>query len=266
MLTILLRTVRTLKRAPGFVAVATLSLAVGIGLSTATFAMMDSMLHPKIPLADVDRLFTEHLRLGDQKNPPSVLEQVRALEALPGIERVAVVASSVQAQGTSSEGYAWIARTTPTFFETVGVKPTLGRMLSADEIRTKSAVVMSASGWHRLFPTQTSLDGVTFRIDDREYPVVGVMPMGLERIISGDVYLPVSSPADLQDLRYSMVIAKLRAGTDSMSIRPQLAVAAAAFTRRYVRPPAAPYELQLKSIRPTPPNLRDNELALLMVG
>ncbi|MGH7656330.1 MAG: FtsX-like permease family protein, partial [Gemmatimonadaceae bacterium] len=53
---------------------------------------------------------------------------------------------------------------------------------------------------------------------------------------------------------------------DSMAIRPQLAVAAGYFTRRFVRPPGSAYELQLKSIRPKPPNLRDNELALLMVG
>src|ERR1039457_2635595 len=103
MLSTLNRSIRVLRRSPAFAAVATLSLAVGIGLSTATFAIVDSMLKPKIAIADVDRLFRESLRLGNQKHPPSIVEQVRALESLPGIEAVAVMtggdAGSIVANG-----------------------------------------------------------------------------------------------------------------------------------------------------------------------
>ena len=269
MLTTIGRVVRSLRRSPVFAAVATLSLAVGIGLSTATFAMVDSMLYPKIPIADVDRLFRESLRLGNQKHPPSIFEQVRALESLPGIERVAVTTGSTEHLRVTANGvesYPFIARTTPSFFATIGVTPLLGRVPNEAESRTGSAVVLSVSSWRRLFPKQSSLEGVSITMEDREYAVVGVMPRGFEAALHGDIWLPVVSDVDLQDLRNPEVIAKLRTGTDSIAIQPQLATIAANFTAEYVSLSAPPYEIRLHSIRPRPPNLRDNERALLMLG
>ncbi|MFI5233480.1 MAG: ABC transporter permease [Gemmatimonadales bacterium] len=258
-----------MRRAPVFVAVATLSLAIGIGLSTATFAVVDSMLYPKIPIADIDRLFRANLRLGDQKHPPSTLEQVRALEGIPAVERVTAVTGSFDRVRVSVDGvdsYASLARTTPDFFATVGVAPAIGRLPSDEEIRTKSAVVLSASAWKRIFPGRASLDGATISTDDRTYAVVGVMPRGLEAVLYGEVWLPAASLVDLQDARGAVIIAKLRKGVDSLAVRPQLAVVAAGLTAAYVRPGAPAYEFRLHGMRPKPPNLRDNEFALLLLG
>ena len=267
MLTTLKRTIRSLRRSPVFVAVATLSLAVGLGLSTATFAIVDSTLHPKIPLAELDRLFWEELRLGNQKHPPSQLEQVEAISALPGIERVSAVAttnSRVIADG--NETIQYLSYSTPEFFATIGVTPGLGRLPSEDEIRAQSAVVLTLPAWRRLFPKRQTLDGATLTIDDNDFSVVGVLPLGVERLLSTDIWLPTTTVLSDREHRWRSIIVKLKRGMDSVSIQPQLATVAANFTAAYAPPSAPPYQLRLRGMRPSRARLRDNELPLLMIG
>lgn len=268
MIATLARAVRTLHRSPVYAAVATLSLAVGIGLSTATFAIVDSMMNPKIPVTDVDRLFRENLRLGNQKHPPSILDQVRALEALPGIERVGVSTGGRTFAVTVNDVQTWLGveTTTPDFFATVGVTPAIGRNPTGDEMRQQTAVVLTQSAWRQLFPKRTSIDGARVTIADREYTVVGVLGAGFETLMYGDVWIPAASAGELEGLANPAIIARLRAGVDSISIRPQLATVAANFTAAYVAPGAPPYEIRFHGLRPKPPSLRDSELALLMAG
>src|ERR1019366_4855042 len=225
-------------------------------------------LNPKIPISDVDRLFRESLRLGNQKHPPSILEQVRALESLPGIEHVGVMTGGYTVSIVENGVQSWLGfeTTTPDFFKTIGVAPFLGRVPSDEEIRAKSAVVVTTSAWRKLFPKRISLDGASVRIADREYAVVGVLAPGFETLMYGDVWLPAASVVELEGLHYAQVIAKLRVGTDSIAIRPQLAAVAANLTAAYVAPGAPAYEMKLHGMRPKPLNLREDELALLMVG
>ncbi len=84
---------RTPRRSPGFTGVSrTLSLAIGIGLSAATFAIVDSMLNPKIPIAGYRPTLSAPICcLAINGILPRLLEQVRALQALPGVERVGMM-------------------------------------------------------------------------------------------------------------------------------------------------------------------------------
>ncbi len=267
MIATLARTMRVLRRSPIYVVVAALSLTLGLGLSTATYAIMDAMMRPKIPLEDVDRLFTPRLRLGNQKNPPPISVQLQALRTLPGVERAEVTAfeqKRVVAIGADHDEI--LARVTKDFFAALGVRPTIGRLPNDEEAGTESAVVVTSDAWRRLFPTEATLDGATVTIDDRSYPVVGVLPPGLERLVPGGVTLPLTSLVRIEQLRWPMVVVRLRRGTDSIAIRPQLATVAARFTADYASPGVPPYELQLRGMRPKATNLRENETALLMVG
>ncbi len=267
MIATLARTLRTLRRSPGFVGVAALSLALGLGLTTATYAIMDSMMHPRIALEDVDRLFTERLRLGDQRHPPPIAERMQALRSLPGIERVGVMASQQRRVVVNGvDHYEFLSRMTPDFFAALGVRAKLGRLPTAEEARMENAVVLTAFAWRQLFPQQTTLEGAAITMDDRLYPVVGVLPVGIERMIQGGIWLPFTSQVEIDQLRSPMILVKLRRGMDSIAIRPQLATIAAHFTADYASPGMPPYELRLYGVRPTSPDLRDNELALLMVG
>src|ERR1035437_2330171 len=181
MITTLARTLRALRRSPGYVGVAALSLALGLGLSTATYAIVDSMMHPKIPFEDVDRLFTESLRLGNQKHPPPIAERMQALRTLPDVERVGVAASQQKRVIVNgAERYAAVFRMTPDYLSALGVRAKIGRLPTEEEARTQSAVVLTAFTWRQFFPQQTTLEGATITIDDQTYPVVGVVQVGIE--------------------------------------------------------------------------------------
>ena len=84
----LARTTRSLRRAPGFVAIATLSLGAALGLSTSVFALIDAMTHPNSPFERVDQLYSV-LVYGKVKVQPSALDVAGALSALPGVASLA---------------------------------------------------------------------------------------------------------------------------------------------------------------------------------
>ena len=77
------RAFRSLRRAPGFVAISVLSFAVAIGLSSAVFSILDTMLHPTVPYEHKSRLFKPRLQHGNQKDMPSVSVRLEAYRAIP---------------------------------------------------------------------------------------------------------------------------------------------------------------------------------------
>src|SRR5580704_11629875 len=81
------QTSRSLRRAPGFVAIATLSLGAALGMSTSVFALIDAMTHPVSPYAHSEQLFEvrvfSFVRLG-----PSAAEVHDGIAGIPGVEGV----------------------------------------------------------------------------------------------------------------------------------------------------------------------------------
>src|SRR5271170_3595753 len=84
------QTSRSLRRAPGFVAIATLSLGAALGMSTSVFALIDAMTHPVSPYRDVDQLFEVNV-FGSAKISPSATDMREALAGIAGIETLATV-------------------------------------------------------------------------------------------------------------------------------------------------------------------------------
>ena len=265
MFTAFAHTLRRLRRSPGFLVVATLSLAIGLALSTTTFAVVDSMIRPHIPIPDLDRVFVRWLRLGNQKNPPSTGEQLRALRSLPGVEGVGVISSQqrrVMVEGV--ERYTTFTGVTSDFLDLLHVRPDSGRMPTGEEIRTNAAVLVTQREWRTLFGMTRRLGSSRVTIDDRVYTVVGILPLGVERLFGGGLWLPFATAGDIETIRPANIIVKLRPGTDSLSIRPQLATVAANFTAAYTTPGVPAYELRLRGVRPRPRSVREEALALLL--
>src|ERR1035437_8992156 len=117
---------RSLRRAPGFVAIATLSLGAALGLSTSVFALIDSMRHPQSPFAKVDQLYGILLFVGSTN--PSRRDVEEALAGLSGV----IARSSWRYEygpiefndGGERRGVAY---TRPGFFELLGARPRLRR-------------------------------------------------------------------------------------------------------------------------------------------
>lgn len=165
-------------------------------------------------------------RLGNQKHPPSILEQVRALESLPGIERVGVMTGGYTVSIVANGVQSWLGfeTTTSDFFATVGVAPLLGRVPSDEEIRAKSAVVVTTSAWRRLFPKRISLDGASVRIADRDYAVVGVLAPGFETLMARRMLAAyINLPRDRDSLTTDQRAAILQSSVQRVAEMPGVA-------------------------------------------
>ena len=260
---------RSLRRSPGFLAVSVLSLGVALGLTVATFAMVNGALYQKVLFAHPERLFFTNLRYGNQHQMPSPGEQQRSLRALPAVQDVGVTSSNRVFLNAGGRPNSYIiAHATPNLFTMEGVRLRMGRYPTSAEMVVGRAVIMSSRLWTDMFANRPKIDDATITLSGRIYSIVGVWPQGDAGPVGADVTIPFASAGDVDRLKYGGVIVQLRAGVDSLAVKAQLATLAAGFTAEYVAPTSAspPYLLQLDTMVPQPPKLRDNLFELLLTA
>ena len=275
------RTLRSLKRSPIYFATATLSLALGLGLSTASFLFIDSLEHPHLPYADVDRIDFVYLRLGNQRTPPSLAELQRSVMRLPAIEQAAITSGKFENVTVDGDETAHlVTRASPAFFKLIGIRAELGRLPNAEEIRTASAAVVTQDVWRRMYGGTKKIGDARMQVEGKLVNVVGVLPRGTDLSFPGDVWLPFEAESDLESLTESggmgasayfgsaMLIVKVRADQSGSALGAQLTSAAGDLTKRFVAAGSnAPgYDLQLRSIRPRPMRTDEFGILMLMIG
>jgi predicted permease len=175
---------QTLRRAPGFSVTVVAVTAVGIGATTAAFAVADHVLVRPLPYWEPDRL------VKIWQAPPGGLpteaapanfrdwrDNARSFEQMAGFEPDArnLVGSGepVRLEGASVTGQ---------LFSTLGVAPLLGRTITVDDDRGASAptVVISERLWRSRFAGDADTIGRTISLDDKPHLVIGVMPAAFE--------------------------------------------------------------------------------------
>ena len=177
--------VRALRKRPVFAAAAILTIALGIGATTAIFTVVNGVLVRPLPYAAPDRLALVWLR--PDQMPPSVRWPLTSgmyldlAARVQSMESVAAFRGWTQAlrEGEVSEPLAG-ARVTPSLFPTLGVRPLLGRTLEpADTMTGAPAVtVISHNLWQRRFAGNPSIIGRAITLNNVHTVVVGVMPPG----------------------------------------------------------------------------------------
>jgi len=218
--------VRTLAKSPGFTAVAVLSLALGIGATTAIFSVVNAVLLRPLPFKDPARVVEvaetirpKYLRFAvapanffDWKAQNHVFEDVAAIKGLTVTLTGVGDAEKIRAQRVSAS-----------FFRILGVEPILGRTFLPEEDRPGGAqvVVVSEALWKRRFGSEPSLIGGTLALDDGRYTVVGMLPPGFRFFTNywqaGDVdlWLPYPFDSDPPNERWThrlRAIARLKPG------------------------------------------------------
>jgi putative ABC transport system permease protein len=172
--------IRMLRKAPGFAALAVITLALGIGANTAMFSVIDGVLLQPPPFADPSRV-----TVAWQKQPngninvfstPDYLEWKR--QAGPLAEMTAVVGEGhTLGMAESAERIiGWKA--SHEVFSVFGVAPAIGRPFTADEDRAGSGkvVLLSDSLWKTRFQSDRGILGSKISLDGAPYTVIGVMP------------------------------------------------------------------------------------------
>jgi putative ABC transport system permease protein len=185
---------RGLLKHPGFTAIVIVTLAVGIGASSAIFSVVNTVLLRPLPYPKAERIVAiqELDQTGKrvQVTPANFLDwraQNTVFEQLAAIlTRPANLALSDQAERID------LAMTSANFFSVFGTEPERGRFfLPADEQAGHApVVVISHALWQRRFGSDESLVGKSITVDGVGYSVVGIAPAGFQYPDKTDLWLP----------------------------------------------------------------------------
>jgi putative ABC transport system permease protein len=171
--------VRVLRRAPGFAAAALVTLALGIGATSAIFSVVRTVILEPLPYHEPGRIVAvwETNRGGAQRNviaPANFVawrERSRTLDHLGMVGPVSV-AMVVDGQPLEFPGLA----VSSDVFRALGVQPALGRAYTADEDASEAVIVVTHEFWQRRLGGRRDVLDLTLRTDDGPRTVVGVMP------------------------------------------------------------------------------------------
>lgn len=179
---------RQLRQAPSFSIVAVVTLALGIGVSTALFSVIDAALLRPLPYPHPEQLVTidvEETRTSGErvKLAPSMID-IRAWQGLTaiiahaGMGRVSGFVPLIVDSGTPQR--LIVAEASEDFLEVYGVNPILGRAIQADDTRegAPSVALLGYGFWQRQFGGDRSVLGRDIRIQNQPVTIVGVLPAG----------------------------------------------------------------------------------------
>ncbi len=201
---------RGLRRSPGFAAVAVLSLALGIGATTAMFSLIYAVLLHPFPYAGADRIV--NLVLIDRQHPEEYSWFMFSKAQIDELRLAAPVDSALGFNNTHMEitggglpediSGVYLTENAGTF---LGVRPLLGRNIEPSDAENggHSVVVLNYRFWQGHFGGDPHIIGHTMEIDHAPYTVIGIMPRSFafnSTIGVGDVYLPDSLMRDISNV------------------------------------------------------------------
>jgi putative ABC transport system permease protein len=204
---------RSLRQSRGFTTAVVLTLALGIGPTSAIFTLVNATLLKPVPYPAADRLVALAAPDGGAQTGQLFLflrERMHVFDHLAA-QRVSngwnLVAGDVAT-------YVTALRISEDYFDTLGVQPMLGRGFSRveDQPGGPDAVVISEALWRRAYGGSTDALGQTILLGAVSHRVVGVMPAAFQSIPDAEVWTPLRTSATDNGQNYQ-IVGRLRAGT-----------------------------------------------------
>jgi len=211
---------RQLRRAPGFAAVAVLTLALGIGANTAVFSVMNAVMLRYLPVEKPQQLVM--LRYTDQPDgssqsghdqtslPENVFETLRNQKAVFSdlMAFVPIVYPKVAVRFGSDPEEAGVDEVSGNFFTGLGVHIVRGRSFAReDESKHAQVAILSYDYWTRRFAQDGSILGQTIYVKGVPFTIVGISApgfAGLEREKATDLWVPFQTNAELKPWGHSV--------------------------------------------------------------
>jgi len=197
---------RVLRKAPGFTAVAILTLALGIGANTAVFSVVNGVLLNPLPYPHPERLAAVAERFPPFPEAsisyPNFLDWTRLNHTFEGL--AAYRHTNFNLTGSGEAQRLSGVQASASFFSLLGVRPLIGRdFLPQDDQKRAAPVVMLSEGfWNSKFGGSPEILGKMLTLDGTGYTVVGVIPRNFYFCCEsinfqlGDVYVPIGSGGD----------------------------------------------------------------------
>jgi putative ABC transport system permease protein len=218
---------RTLRGSPAFAGVAVVTLALGIGASTAIFGVIDNLLFRPPHFRHVDRLVylldTNTRKVPpDAEVPPSPGNMLDWRERAHSFDHMAAwrnwyySVSSPEAHPGAPESVRGV-RVSPSFFPMLGVDAALGRTFREEEADPgrDQVVVLSNDLWSRRFAADPTIVGRQVLVDARPLTVIGVLPRDFQFYQPDlDLWMPLTVDAGLRDRQNHSVFVFARLAPD----------------------------------------------------
>ncbi len=221
---------RVLRRSPAFTAVAVIVLALGIGANSAIFSLLDAVLFKPLPFGHPERLVMLWERsprmLNNRVTPLNFVDWSEqnstfdAMAAISGGSRTFIGRNGVAEQ---IPGQAVTSR----LFDVLGVRPVLGRMFSASDVKPHpDAVVLSERFWRNRLNADASVVGRTLLLDGQPFTAIGVAPADFQILANAELWTPLYIPnkPEWRQMHYLRIVGRLKPGIRLSQARADLDV------------------------------------------
>lgn len=195
---------RMLRKSPGFTIVAALTLALGIGANTAVFTVVNTFLLNPLPVANISELVTVN-RAGEKQNPQwgdvqgtsylnlkDIRERERSFTEMAWFSPPMPVTMTTNAVPRR----VFMELVSANYFETLGVRPFMGRVFSTEEDSPPSAAAVAVLGygaWQGRFGGELDILGKTIKLNDTTFTIIGIGPKGFKgtfAVFGPDLWVP----------------------------------------------------------------------------
>jgi putative ABC transport system permease protein len=247
---------RSLGRSPGWTAVALLTIALGVGATTAVFSVADTLLLRPFPYRDASRVFMARREFYIDGNTVPVgvpfgmvLEWRKYAHTIEGA--VLVSSGGLSRLGVGSDAVdVHVARVDTSFLAFAGARPVIGRNFNADEAAPTGpgAVMLTEQFWRRQFGGSHDVVGTVIQVDNTPRTIVGVVPASVSipdfRAERADILFPVADDAKIG----GPVLVRLEPGVSATTATAELASILKHANLPDLRP--VPMEMPLRLTRP----------------
>ncbi|HEV8037564.1 MAG TPA: ABC transporter permease [Bryobacteraceae bacterium] len=240
---------RTLRKSPGFTAVALLTLALAIGATTSVFTVVNAVLLRELPYrngSSLVLLWTTEQRHSasserSQVSFPDVQDWRKLNHSFEDIAAYAAWDEVVTGHGAAER--ISTLRVSPGFFGVMGPQPLLGRGFEANEnLNAKASVAVLSYGlWQRKFAQDPNILGKTFSLNSTTFSIIGVMPRDFRSLPASlvetpvELYQPLSKDYldEIPSGRHLRAIGRLKPGVSLQSAQAEFDVLARQLEHQY---------------------------------
>ncbi len=231
---------RSLRKNPGFTAVAVLVMGLGIGANTAMFSVVNSVLLKPLDYREPDRIVTlsslwKTSGSHGQVSGPDFHDWHDQSTAFTAMAYYSAGQTAIAVGGTAE--YGNVATVTPEFFQVFDLGTSAGRLFSAEEQKpgASGAAVISYSFWQSHYGGKTSVLGETLRVGDRTLPIAGVLPPRFHFPDKTDIWLPAAMFGETKSrsAHNYLVVGRLKPGVSVAEAQAQMTGIAARLEQEY---------------------------------
>jgi putative ABC transport system permease protein len=232
---------RVLTKSPGFAATAVVSLALGIGATTAVFSIVDTIFLRPLPYPEPDRLVDIHERRLDNPDPhtwelvstPTFRDWEKQSQSFE--EMAEYVDGQFVFNGSDRSEQVLVRHVSEGYFHVLGAHACQGRVLIPDDYAPgqPTRAVLSYPAWQRLFGSNPSIIGSAFKLEGKLISVIGVMSPEYQPLGGDKIDFWIRNWMDKRELRMWFVIGRLKPGISIEKAQAEMDVIEARLARQY---------------------------------